>query len=724
MLYSRQFNFGVDYILEGIPESEWRKDLENIKKVGFNTIRTGVSAWPTCEPEPGRFNFELYDKLMDICEELGLNVILAVPQNLPSPRWLLEMYPDSWVVNHRGEKGRLRWPYACFNHPGVRERSALFIREYVTHFRDHPSLIMYQLDNEVCYSLEPRFEDKPSFYCYCQNCLKAFTNWLEKKYEDKLRPDDPRRFTCGVLSREFLPFSDIRPIPPPDPVFCPELLWIEWRKFQDYVITTKMRWLANEVKKYDKKHPVTSNLMIGTWPLLRNHDFFELSRQLDVVGTSSYTDVTKDHSIEDSMSLAIARSISRGKSWYVLERKGVPLKTLRHDIFDAAGIVKTGDNRRVITWSWMPVAYGAKGLIYWVWRLQRPNDYSFARPDGTLATEFLPAIEKLSVGFQKVYPYVADAKPLPSEVAILFSKTSVHLAQKSGDFNIPEVPQQSYVGAFATIWDNRVQADFVDEEEVRKGILGNYKVLLAPFLYVIDEGIADALRKFVSEGGHILWDAQSGSYNEELYYFKVPASGLDQVMHYQAHMPYAGEKPQLILSEDYGSLRKGTILYGYKWWEEIEVLPGGKPIASFADGNPAIVLSKYGKGTTMHIATDIFRAYLFDRSIETRKLVDNFLVEAGVRHPISITNLSAVENSKFEATFLESEDSTILFLLNSNSIEVRPKISLNLREKECELKELITGQKIISKIEDSKTTFEINIDPYDVKVILISSKLA
>jgi beta-galactosidase len=720
---NRQLYFGVDYIPESIPPNEWRMDLENIKKVGFNTIRTGVCAWPTCEPEPNTYDFGIYDKIMSICKDIGLSVILTVPQNLPSPRWLLEMYPESWVVNHRGEKGHLRWPYACFNHPGLRERSALFIKEYVPHFRDHPSLIMYQLDNEISYTPEHRLGEKLSFHCYCQNCLKEFNRWLDKKYEGKERPEVKRQTATGTISREPIPFSDLRPIPLPDPVFCTELLWVEWRKFQDHVITMKTKWLVDEVKKYDEIHPLTSNMMIGSWTLLRNHDIFDLSRQLDFVGTSSYTDVTKDYDIQDSANLSIARSNAKGKGWHVLERKGVPLKSLNHDIFDANGIMKTGDNRRVITWSWRPVAYGARSLIYWIWRLARPNDYSFAYPDGTLATEFLPAIDKLSTGFQKVYPHIAEAKPYPSEVAILFSKSSIHLSQKSGDFNIPEVPSQAYTGSFATLWDNRVQADFVDEEEVRKGILCNYKVLFAPFLYVIDEGIAEALRKFVAEGGNLIWDAESGSYDKEMYYYKVPAGGLDQVMHYQAHMPYGEEKPQLSLNEDYGSLAKGSVLKGYAWWEEIEVLPSGRAIASFSDGRPAIVVGQYDKGTTMHVATDIFRAYLFDRSMETRNLVDSFLTKAGVKRPISIANIGADEDDRFEATFLESEDSTILFLLNSNSMKVQPKISLNLKEKECKLKDLIIRQLIPSKTEGLKVTFDIKIDPYDVKIIQVSAKL-
>jgi len=68
-MMKRQFNFGVDYIPESIPPNEWRMDLENIEKVGFNTIRTGVCAWPTCEPKPNTYDFVIYDKILDMCKE-------------------------------------------------------------------------------------------------------------------------------------------------------------------------------------------------------------------------------------------------------------------------------------------------------------------------------------------------------------------------------------------------------------------------------------------------------------------------------------------------------------------------------------------------------------------------------------------------------------------------------------------------------------------------------
>ena len=38
-------------------EFEWRRDLQQIKQLGFNTVRTWVE-WAHCEPQPGVYNFE------------------------------------------------------------------------------------------------------------------------------------------------------------------------------------------------------------------------------------------------------------------------------------------------------------------------------------------------------------------------------------------------------------------------------------------------------------------------------------------------------------------------------------------------------------------------------------------------------------------------------------------------------------------------------------------
>src|SRR5687767_1263661 len=59
------------------PEAEretWRKDLQAIRALGFNSIRTWVD-WGSAEPIRGTFRFEALDQMLTLADEAGLRVI-------------------------------------------------------------------------------------------------------------------------------------------------------------------------------------------------------------------------------------------------------------------------------------------------------------------------------------------------------------------------------------------------------------------------------------------------------------------------------------------------------------------------------------------------------------------------------------------------------------------------------------------------------------------------
>lgn len=74
-------------------EAEWRKDLQQIKDLGFNTVRTWVE-WATCEPEPGKYNFENLELLMTLAEEVGLRVFIQVYVD-SAPDWVAHNFPHA-----------------------------------------------------------------------------------------------------------------------------------------------------------------------------------------------------------------------------------------------------------------------------------------------------------------------------------------------------------------------------------------------------------------------------------------------------------------------------------------------------------------------------------------------------------------------------------------------------------------------------------------------------
>src|SRR5215210_1647219 len=52
----------------------WQRDLETIKSLGFNSVKTWVD-WGSAEPERGRYHFDALNQLLSLADESALKVI-------------------------------------------------------------------------------------------------------------------------------------------------------------------------------------------------------------------------------------------------------------------------------------------------------------------------------------------------------------------------------------------------------------------------------------------------------------------------------------------------------------------------------------------------------------------------------------------------------------------------------------------------------------------------
>jgi len=96
-----------------------RKDLENIKSLGFNAVRF----WYDCasaEPEPNKWNFREIDILLSIADELNIKALVQVYTD-SAPNWVEIEYPDSLFEDRAGLKIHSQAsPGYCSDHPKVR----------------------------------------------------------------------------------------------------------------------------------------------------------------------------------------------------------------------------------------------------------------------------------------------------------------------------------------------------------------------------------------------------------------------------------------------------------------------------------------------------------------------------------------------------------------------------------------------------------------------------
>ena len=99
----------------------WGKDLDQIKAVGFNTVKCWVD-WATAEPKPGVFDFQNLDLLLRLAEQRGLRVIVQIYLGFRSGLGG-RRYPDGRFVDRSGAViNSQSAPGYCIDHAGVRRR--------------------------------------------------------------------------------------------------------------------------------------------------------------------------------------------------------------------------------------------------------------------------------------------------------------------------------------------------------------------------------------------------------------------------------------------------------------------------------------------------------------------------------------------------------------------------------------------------------------------------
>ncbi len=152
----------------------WRKDVRQIKALGFNTLRAWID-WASGEPAAGEYDFETVDVLLELAEDDGLRLMLQIYMD-SAPRWVGEKYPDSRFVSAGGEVIEPESsPGYCRDHPGVRAADAGFYGALARHVKGRKAFLGWDLWSEphVINWANPTYISKPEF-CFCANTKARF----------------------------------------------------------------------------------------------------------------------------------------------------------------------------------------------------------------------------------------------------------------------------------------------------------------------------------------------------------------------------------------------------------------------------------------------------------------------------------------------------------------------------------------------------------------------
>lgn len=603
--------YGVAYYPEYMPYDRLDKDVDLMQKAGITVVRVGESTWSSWEPRDGDFQFAWMQRVLDRLHQASIKAILGTP-TYSIPTWLYKEHPEI-LVAHAGSAPPLGDPYSPtyspeltpgyygirqnydFLNPYFRQHAERIIRQIVSHFKDHPAVIGYQIDNETFPTGVPT-----------QYMNAAFLDRLKQKYKT---PETINKVWGLVYWGQLV--DRWEDLPPRDGILTPGYK-LEWEDFQHDVITDYLDWQAKIVNEYKRPDQfITQDFSGGVHA---NIDQWAVARALDIVAENPYFET---------------QSRLNGRSIWLSDDLGRSLKR--------TNFLVTETNAQTIGWDsrtqypqypgqlrqvvYTHLAAGANMVEYWHWSSLHYGQETYWK--GVLSHDLEPnrtyaEVSQVAAELKRIGPQLADLKK-DNKVAILVSTDSANALSYmpvSDNVNYMTVLHQIY----DALYDLNVEPDFVQAGDPN---LSQYKILFVPPLYSASDAVLQQISDYVKNGGEALVSFKSGFTDEHSTVRHEMAPGPLHTacgFHYQEFTNLAS--PERLTPDPYrvGEQNTGSV------WEEFLVPDTAEVVAWFDDPYwhfPAITRNKHGNGTLTYEGT-----FLSDKL--QREIIRDVLKRAGL----------------------------------------------------------------------------------------------
>ncbi|HEK86811.1 MAG TPA: hypothetical protein ENO29_10740 [Candidatus Aminicenantes bacterium] len=706
--------------------AEWRADLEQIKKLGFNTVRCWIE-WAYNEKEEGKYDFSSLELLTDLAAQVGLKVICQVYID-SAPEWVGRKYPDSAFVASNDLKIHSQSaPGYCFDHPGVREKVLNFFSQAARAVKGKPAFYGWDLWSEphiINWSEVYQIGDlKYVQFCYCPYSQARFRGWLQKKYQKIENLNQ-------AWHRTFKSFDEAEP-----PRFGTILTYTDYLDWQEYIsdkLAEDLALKAQAIKKVLPETVVTSHSAIPgifsqpAWD--GTPDDRKMNNGCDYYGVSIYPKHAGAVRPWSPYFRAAGLDFVRSMAW---ANQGFYLGELQagYGVFGMkVSPPVTAEDLR--DWMWTSVAYGARAInLYAYYPMSsgyEAGGYGLIELDGKVTARAEEAGRLASV-INKNMNYFLRAQPPRAEIALLYNPIS-HLVGGQQTFTSEGQPvgynnlSESLQGWYRAFYERGIKVDFLHVRDLKERA-ASYRLIIAPYPVMISGPYVQELIKFVENGGTLVAEARFAWIDEKGFSFPViPGGGLDKVVGCREFqlLPIA-KTGKIIVKENHPALpllKPGELLDSV-FFEETFKLEDKKAqvLASSEDGQPMIVLAPYGRGQAIMVGSFVGSAYYHFKNINNGKFM------AGIADWLKIKPAAEVKTTPEEALvelrWLEGPDYRLFFAFNRSEKIAEGQIHLTLPWSKISLKNLETEKEIVFASGSDGVTFRTELEPQAVQVYLI-----
>jgi len=568
---THQLRIGAEFFLNRTETKEsvdrhFRLMYEN----GLTLARIFV-IWDDVERTPNEWDFTRYDWIYDAAAKFEIKIVAT----------LCAEDPPGWVKKTPFYHNRTN-----LNDPEIRQHAAVYIGKVVNRYRNHPAQGAWLLMNEP-----EKYDTEPATF-------RAFGEWLQGKYGTV---DELNKHWFRPLQK----FSDVQVTPDQLSEYWNDYhLVVDWREFNIDNLVDQLLWIKGQVQELDPSHPTHINV---TEPAGGAHgqDVWKEKGIVDILGASIHpawlfppSAKRSEYGERFAYRLDLIGTPAADQPWWVTELQSGP--TVYTGVFPLNPT--PGDMTR---WLWDSFGAGSKGVIFWLGHPRvggtEAGEWGLVSLDGTPSAR-LPAVKAVVDGL-KHNSYLADAKPQPAIVAILYNRETAIINSLDGRTqNRGHEAEDSLMGCYLALHRAHIPIHFVDIEQLKGKQVNNYEVLYIPYSYAIDDQGVAALRGYVRQGGTLWADGLTAWKNETGEIRPTIPGGLGDLFGLEASDIYpvkAGE-PYSITSQ---IERAGEL------WKLPLELKGAEVVLRDRDGKPFATRHRFGKGQALYFESALTLAY-------------------------------------------------------------------------------------------------------------------
>ncbi len=619
---------GVYYYPESWPETQWARDIDNIKSLHMEFVHLGEFAWTFLEPEEGKFDFSWLDRVVKLCADRGLKVVLCTPSAAP-PVWLSKNHPEVLMVDATGrtmEHGTRQ--QGNWSSPLYRAYVQRIDEKLAEHYGNNPAVWGWQIDNELShYGKEPSFDP---------DSQASFRRWLEAKYGtiDALNRD----WGDAFWSQRYQNFSQIR-LPN-----AKELV----AQVNQHAILDSQRWFADEAADYLRMQADALRTGVGhrQWVTTNfMHDF-------------AAVDPTRSAKDLDLATLTIYPAHGNLNEGPLGFRMGsAATMSFAHDFFrninGIGGVMELQPGQ--VNWGdvnpqpypgavhmWLMRGFAAGDSLACTYRFREtltgPEQYHYGLvgTDGVTPSTGGQQYRQAAEEIEKLRTLRQPNAAIPAEYA---ARRTAFLYNFENRWDIDNHKQNVAWDTYAhmlKLYSGLKRAGAPVDVLAEDKNWEKYPFVVAPAYQLVDEKLVNRWKAYVEGGGNLVLTCRTGEKDRRGWLWEGPWAMpiLDLI---GAEIAFYDTLP----APNVGHVKTDKGTYGWASWGEI-LTPGEgtTTLATHADqyyaGRPAAVTRKLGRGTVTYIGVDsqdggleadLLQDVFARAGVKTQQFAEGFMVD-------------------------------------------------------------------------------------------------